>query len=192
MKKIYTRSGDRGMTRIFGGEKVPKTDQRIETNGSLDELNTSLGLVRSFLAATHPWQELLKEVQLTLMALMSHVATPSTLRQQNPNILPTDMIEKLEAHIDAIAAECSEADSFILPGGTQLSAFLHQARVTARRAERNMWRLNEIDSLPEQMMVYVNRLSDLLFVMARKALQDEGMDEERWQLFTYKKHLRHE
>ena len=96
MKRIYTRSGDKGMTRIHGGERVPKDDIRIEANGCLDELNTVLGIVRSILPLHHEWQTCLFDIQRNLMGVMSHVDTPSALRMQNPNVLPTDMVEVCE------------------------------------------------------------------------------------------------
>ena len=88
MKRIYTRTGDKGMTRIHGGERVPKDDIRIEANGCLDELNTVIGMVRALLPIEHDWQLFLHTTQRNLMSVMSHVATPSAIRDQNPNILP--------------------------------------------------------------------------------------------------------
>ena len=91
MKRIYTRTGDKGMTGIHGGERVFKDDIRIEANGCIDELNAVIGIVRSFLPQGHEWQSLLFSIQKNMMAVMSHVATPSTIREGNPNILPDDL-----------------------------------------------------------------------------------------------------
>lgn len=187
MKRIYTRTGDRGLTAIHGGERVKKTDIRIETNGQLDELNVAIGLVRSFLPADCKWQTALKEIQLNMMSLMSLVATPSGRRCDNPNRLPDGLTEEIERLIDEVAGECGDAEYFILPGGTQAAAFMHQARVTARRAERKLWELNEADPVPHEILTYINRLSDLFFIMARHEMTSAGIDEERWKAFTYKR-----
>ncbi|WP_301707977.1 cob(I)yrinic acid a,c-diamide adenosyltransferase, partial [uncultured Duncaniella sp.] len=136
MAKIYTRTGDKGITAIHGGERVPKTDIRIEANGCIDELNVAIGFLRSMPVRNHQWQPLLREIQLTLMTIMSLVATRSEKRSANPNILPEDIVEKTESVIDKINAECTPPDSFILPGGTPVATQLHQCRVLARRAER--------------------------------------------------------
>ena len=185
MKRIYTRTGDKGLTAIHGGERVSKTDIRIEANGQLDELNVAIGIVRSLLPADYRWQSELKEIQLTMMSLMSLVATPSVRREGNPNRLSETLIEDIERLIDEVACECGDAEYFILPGGTTPAAFMHQARVAARRAERTLWALNEYDSVPDKILTYINRLSDLFFIMARHEMTAAGVDEERWKSFTY-------
>lgn len=187
MKRIYTGTGDRGMTAIHGGSRVAKTDIRIEANGSLDELNVAIGIVRSFLPTESAWQSLLKDIQTTMMTVMSLVATPGNQREHNPNKLPENCVEEIEREIDRISGAYGDSDYFLLPGGTPAGAFLHQCRVAARRGERRLWELNETDPVPEMILRYVNRLSDLFFVMARADAQGNGMDEERWKLFTYKR-----
>lgn len=187
MKRIYTRTGDKGMTRIHGGERVPKDDIRIEANGCLDELNTILGVVRTLLPQSHEWQEWLFSIQINLMAVMSHVATPAAIRAQNPNVLPVDMVEDCERKMDVLTEQMEESSHFILPGGTQVSAQLHMARVVSRRAERRLCTLNRQDELPPLVLSYINRLSDLFFVMARYDLRVQQWPEERWQSFTYKR-----
>lgn len=187
MKRIYTRTGDKGLTAIHGGERVSKTDIRIEANGMLDQLNVDIGVVRSFMPPEHKWQSRLKDIQLTMMSLMSLVATPDAKRHINPNILPETLVSDMESFIDEVAGECTEAEHFILPGGTQLSAFMHRARVSARSAERRLWSLNEVDPVPEQILKYVNRLSDLFFIMARHEMMHAGIDEETWKSFAYKR-----
>ncbi|MDE6077690.1 MAG: ATP:cob(I)alamin adenosyltransferase, partial [Muribaculaceae bacterium] len=114
MKRIYTRSGDNGTTSIHGGIRVQKTDIRIEANGSLDELNVAIGSIRTALPSEHHWQNNLRDVQINLMTLMSLVATKSDMRQQNPNVLPDNIIENTEELIDSISSICTPADSFIL------------------------------------------------------------------------------
>lgn len=185
--RIYTRTGDSGMTSIHGGIRVPKTDLRIETNGCIDELNVAVGSIRTLLKPNHEWQVLLREIQLNLMTSMSLVATQSDMREKNPNSLPDDLAGNVEKKIEEIDAKCYPADSFILPGGTPLASSLHLARVTARKAERQLWRLHEVDAVPEEILKYLNRLSDLFFIMARFELQQSEHKEEIWREFGYKR-----
>lgn len=185
--KLYTKSGDKGTTRIHGGARVEKDDMRIEANGTLDELNTVIGLVRSFLPEVHEWQELLFRIQTELMVAMSQVATPSEIRAHNPNQLPPDLILFCEREIDRLAEGLVEEGYFVLPGGNIVSAHCQLARVVARRAERRLWSLNRQDPLPENLLIFVNRLSDLFFIMARAEMQRTGTIEDKWKAFAYKK-----
>ncbi len=186
--KIYTRGGDKGKTGIHGGLRVDKDDIRIEANGTLDELNSLLGLIRALAGEKHEWQEMLYFLQEKLMIVMSHVATPAGLRSQNPNPLPEDLDVYCEKQIDRLNEHITHPSShFILPGGNILSAQCHVARTVARRAERRLWSLNRIDGLPPVILRFLNRLSDLLFTMARQEMDKEGAEEERWQSFLYKK-----
>ena len=196
MKRVYTKTGDKGTTGIHGGMRVPKDDIRIEANGCLDELNAVIGIVRSMLAAKDAWQELLHAVQRELMVVMSHVATPSGLRDAdperpgsgNPNELhAVEMTVRCEQAMDAMMLQLEDNGYFLLPGGTQVSAQLQFARAVARRAERRLWTLNREDLVPEDILRFINRLSDLFFVMARMEMQRQGWDEERWQSFAYKR-----
>lgn len=187
MKRIYTRTGDSGTTAIHGRLRVSKTDIRIEANGSLDELNVAVGIVRSFMATDDSRQDILRNIQSDLMTVMSLVATRSDMRDKNPNRLPGTIVSDLESAIDGFTARCGESDYFVLPGGTCIAAFLHAARVAARRAERRLWELNDEDAVPAEIMSYVNRLSDLFFVMARAEMAGAEADEERWKLFAYKR-----
>lgn len=192
MGKIYTRTGDDGTTGIHGGTRVAKDDPRIEANGVLDELNCHLGVVRSQLPADDPWQERLHRLQRELMAAMSLVATPSAQRNDNPNRLDAALTADCERWIDASAAECPDRNYFVLPGGTPAAAELQLARAVARRAERRLWTLHRIDPLPVELLRFVNRLSDLLFVMARAEMQRHDLPEERWKAFGYKNRHRNE
>ena len=161
--KIYTRGGDKGKTSIHGGQRVDKDDIRIEANGTLDELNSVLGV-------------------------MSHVATPAALRGQNPNRLPEEPDVYCERQIDFFNAKIQYPSThFILPGGNLVSAQCHVARTVARRAERRLWTLNRIDPVEPVILRFVNRLSDLLFILARYEMDKEGAEEERWRDFLYKK-----
>lgn len=192
MRKIYTRTGDEGMTGIHGGTRVPKDDIRIEANGCLDELNTLLGIVRSMLSETDEWQTKLCYIQRSLMVVMSHVATPSAIREQNPNELPQDLDKFCEEWMDEMMSQLEDNGYFILPGGTPLAAQLQHARAVARRAERRLWTLNRTDAVPEAILRFVNRLSDLLFVLARFEMQRQQWPEEKWMAFSYKRKTKKE
>ena len=185
--KIYTKGGDKGKTGIRGGQRVDKDDIRIEANGALDELNSVIGVVRAFLPQNHDWQKLLFHIQKELMTVMSQVATLSSLRAENPNKIDEDIVSFCENEIDRLTAQMGESDYFILPGGTLISSHLHLARTSARRAERRLYSLHKTDELPEIILKFINRLSDLFFTMARYDLYVSGDTEERWKLFLYKK-----
>lgn len=187
MRRIYTRTGDNGTTGIFGGERVEKDDIRIEANGTIDELNTVIGIVRSLLPEQDEWHGWLYEIQMELMACMSHVATPSARRIENPNTLRTDLTGILEKRMDAMNAAMEDNGYFILPGGTQVSAQLHHARVIARRAERRLCTLHRQDPVPQSLLEFINRLSDLFFVMARYEMYRQHWTEEKWKVFGYKR-----
>lgn len=192
MRKIYTRTGDEGMTGIHGGERVPKDDIRIEANGCLDELNTLLGIIRSMLPETDEWQEKLYFIQHSMMIVMSHVATPSAIRESNPNELPQDLDKFCEDWMDVMMSQLEDNGYFILPGGTPLAAQLQNARAVARRAERRLWTLNRTDEVPGEILRFINRLSDLLFVMARFEMQRQQWSEEKWMKFSYKRKKRND
>jgi ATP:cob(I)alamin adenosyltransferase len=187
MKRIYTRKGDRGTTGIHGGERVDKDDIRIEANGCMDELNAVIGIIRSLLPAEHAWQEMLRRIQHGMMIAMSHVATPSAIREKNPNALPDDLTAYCEQQMDEMTARLEDNGYFVLPGGAPVPAQCQFARAVARRAERRLWTLNRQDPVPHEILTFMNRLSDLFFVMARFDMQQQNRPEERWQSFAYKK-----
>lgn len=185
--RIYTRGGDKGRTGIHGGERVDKDDIRIEANGTLDEMNAQIGIVRALLPQEHEWQDVLGKIQRELMVVMSHVATPSVIRDKNPNALSDDLVAFCEQQIDLLMKKMPDNGFFILPGGTLVSAHLQLARTIVRRAERRLWTLHRNDVLPEEIMQFVNRLSDLFFTMARYEMFCQDHAEERWQSFLYKR-----
>lgn len=186
MVRIYTRRGDKGMTGIAGGERVAKTDSRIEANGTLDELNSLIGVARSY--TDNPTRdEVLRNIQESLMLIMSVVATPSGLRESNGRIFPDDRVGELEKYLDEISEKGNIAPDFILPGGCKEASFLHLARTVCRRGERELWRLNGEDRVEESVMCYINRLSDLLFAMAREVNCENGIDNQRWKRFGDRK-----
>ncbi|MFV0366815.1 MAG: cob(I)yrinic acid a,c-diamide adenosyltransferase [Mangrovibacterium sp.] len=186
--KIYTRGGDKGKTGIHGGQRVDKDNIRIEVNGCIDELNSIIDVVRSFLITEHEWQEMLFRIQSEIMIIMSHVANPSAIREKNPNQLDTTIVSFVEEHIDNLTGQMDEKDSyFILPGGSLVSSHLHMARTIARRSERRLWTLNREDELPPVILQFMNRLSDLFFIMARVEMFRQNYTEERWHHFLYKR-----
>ena len=170
------------MTGIHGGHRVPKTDIRIEANGALDELNSIIGVVRSLLEDESK-DAVLRAVQENLMNLMSRVATLSDERKMNTRQLTAGAVEELERELNRISDKGCMTQDFVLPGGCRVAAMLHHARAVCRRAERELWRLNEVDPVESEMMSYVNRLSDLLFAMARECNFDEEVCDERWKRF---------
>lgn len=185
MGKIYTRSGDCGETGLYGGARVAKDDPRIEANGALDELNCHVGMVRTLLGADDPWQEGLRAVQCELMVVMSRVATPEGV--ENPRTLNPDAVADCEAWIDRLRAGCADTGWFVLPGGTPLAAWLQLTRTAARRAERRLWTLNRTAPVDRAITCWINRLSDLFFVMARVAVQRSELTEDYWETFHYKR-----
>ena len=183
----YTRGGDKGKTGIHGGQRVDKDDIRIEANGCIDELNSMIGVIRAFLPAEHEWQQILFRIQSELMVVMSHVATPSAIREKNPNPLPDNLDKFCEECIDNMTDNMGQSLSFILPGGNLVSSHLQLARTIARRSERRLWTLNKQDEVPESILKFINRLSDLFFTMARFEMFRDGTGEERWKDFLYKR-----
>lgn len=185
--KIYTKGGDKGKTGIRGGKRVDKDDVRIEANGAVDELNSMIGVVRAFLPSEHYWQELLFHIQRELMVVMSQIATPSSIRGENPNKIDDNIVEFCEKEIDQLTEQMGDSKFFILPGGNLVSSHLHLARTIARRSERRLWSLYKEDELPDIILKFINRLSDLFFTMARYDMFVSGDEEEKWKLFLYKK-----
>jgi len=124
--KIYTRGGDKGKTGIHGGQRVDKDDIRIEANGCIDELNSMIGVVRSFLPQDHEWHKFLFMIQTEMMTIMSHVATPSEIRDKNPNSLNEEIVYLIENQIDDLTNQMEDGNNFfILPGGNLVSSHLH-------------------------------------------------------------------
>lgn len=166
--KIYTKQGDAGETGLFGGPRVPKDDLRIRTYGTVDELNASLGLALAQAAFPAELVEPLHRVQGELFQLGAELATPRGKTLPIPAI-ETDRIEALEKEIDAMEGKLPPLKSFILPGGNPASASLHFARTVSRRAERELVSLSRQDPQRSEVLQYMNRLSDYLFVCARFA-----------------------
>ncbi|MCF0063321.1 cob(I)yrinic acid a,c-diamide adenosyltransferase [Dyadobacter chenwenxiniae] len=186
--KIYTKKGDKGTTGLFGGSRVPKDNVRIECIGTLDEVNSTIGLMRVKLGTDHEWQSNLHKIQKDLMDMMSHLARPSDAKKENTNPMPVDGAEFCETWIDDLeAAMTSPSDYFLLPGGNEISALCHMVRTQMRRGERRLVSLIKTDSVDEAIPAYINRLSDLFFTLARAEMDKAGVAEEKWQLFLYKR-----
>ena len=180
--KIYTKTGDGGDTGLFGGGRVPKDHPRVEAYGAVDELNAVLGMARS-VEMMPRIDEVLAPVQRDLFALGALLATPDheKMREQLDKARIGDSrIAQLERAIDDGEAELEPLKAFILPGGTPKAAALHVARTTCRRAERAVISLQREAEIPQVVIVYLNRLSDLLFVLARVANKRAGAGEVTW------------
>jgi len=186
--RVYTRTGDRGETALVGGKRVPKDAPRIEAYGTIDELNAVIGLARVFNAERlgegegHRWlDELLRRLQNQLFDLGSELATPEDALYEGMYRIAEDDVKELERVIDRCQKELTPLKSFILPGGGRIGAFLHQARTVCRRAEREILRLSRAEPMSERPLKYVNRLSDLLFVLSRWVAKRLGEREYLWE-----------
>ncbi len=180
MTKIYTRTGDAGETGLFGGGRVSKDDLRVRAYGTIDELNAAIGVARA--GAPPPEIEgVLERLQHQLFDLGAELATPERVAAA-ARISPTtpDRVEALERDIDRYEALLPPLRQFVLPGGTPVAAALHQARTVARRAEREIVSLAGREPVNPELLKYVNRLSDLLFVLARAANHAAGRPDVVW------------
>lgn len=180
--KIYTRTGDAGETALFGGGRVSKDHPRVAAYGDVDELNSTLGLVR----ATPPVEfmdALLESIQRDLFAIGGHLATPDPEKVaaalEKASLSP-DRVTEFERAIDAAEHELPPLRAFVLPAGTPKAAALHLARTVCRRAERQVVHLSAQEPVPELFLIYLNRLSDLLFTLARLANHRAGSGDVTW------------
>src|SRR5580658_1054588 len=166
--KIYTKTGDDGTTGLFGGARVKKASPRVEAYGSVDELNAAIGVARAT-RLERATEEILARVQVDLFTLGAELAcVPGKERKLGMSLLGGTDIQGLERAIDAAEAELSPLETFILPAGCRQAAALHHARTVCRRAERTVLRVDDAPVRPD-LVIYLNRLSDLLFVLARRA-----------------------
>lgn len=184
--KIYTKTGDKGSTALFGGTRVPKHHLRIESYGTVDELNSYIGLVKDQ-AVDQATKEMLIKIQHDLFTLGAMLATPpekETLKsgKERLNIPKIDAssIDYLEKKIDHMNLKLPQMTHFILPGGHTTVSFCHIARCVCRRAERLSVSLSEEEVINPTVLMYLNRLSDFLFVLARKLSQDLSAQEVKW------------
>ncbi len=177
--KIYTKTGDKGFTSLIGGTRVPKYHLRIESYGTVDELNSYVGMIRDQDISTHD-KDLLKQIQDRLFTIgASLAADPEKSKMIIPDLNLED-IELLEKQMDAINEQLPELRHFILPGGNNAISFCHIARCVCRRAERLAVHLATESNVDEKVTVYLNRLSDYLFVLARKIGNEQKIAENQW------------
>ncbi len=176
--KIYTKTGDAGQTSLFGGVRTQKNDPRIEAYGTVDELNSILGIVLSF-KTTDRGNSILNEIQQNLFVVGADLATPEGKKERIERVGEKE-IEWLEARIDELQAGLPELKSFILPGGSKSGSYLHLARTVCRRAERAIVSCREKEAVSDHLLIYMNRLSDLLFVLARHENHQQGIEETPW------------
>ena len=177
--KIYTKTGDAGETGLFGGRRLPKSHIRIETYGTVDELNSYLGVVRDGTDDAHV-RQILKAIQDRLFAIGADLATDPAKKKNPPDVTEAD-IQLLEKEIDAMDEVLPVLKNFILPGGHPTVSFCHVARCVCRRAERLAVALNMAEPVEPIVIKYLNRLSDYLFTLARKLGHNLGAEEVIWQ-----------
>ena len=180
LSKIYTRTGDKGSTALGDGTRVPKCSTRVTAYGTVDELNSIAGLARIY--AQEPLDAMLATIQNDLFDTGADLCRPGYSSSEKPGSclrITPDQVARLEQEIDAANTKLSPLKSFILPGGSALSAYLHQCRTVARRAERCCIELKKTEDVNQEVIRYLNRLSDWFFVMARIA-NDNGCKDVLW------------
>jgi cob(I)alamin adenosyltransferase len=177
--KIYTKTGDAGETGLFGGPRVRKDHPRIEAYGAVDELNALLGLARAD-ELPEELDSLLAEIQNLLFDVGAELASPDPARMGTESI-GARQVHRLEAAIDLYEARLDPLKAFILPGGTRGAAGLHLARTVCRRAERRVISLAALECVSDKLIVFLNRLSDLLFVLAREANRQAAKGDVPWE-----------
>ena len=186
INRVYTRKGDSGNTSLVGGAAIRKDHLRVESFGTVDELNSLLGIVRGFNqhkpagARRDGFERILRTIQQKLFDLGAELATPPGSEYEGQVRIVAEDIQWLEVIIDTMNGELAPLESFILPGGGEVSAFLHQARAVCRRAERLVVSLSDQESIGAQVIPYLNRLSDALFVFARWVTSTMDEPETLW------------
>jgi cob(I)alamin adenosyltransferase len=186
--RVYTRTGDKGETALVGGKRVPKESPRIEAYGTVDELNSIVGLARVYNEeqlgrgeAYHSLNEILRAIQQELFDLGAELATPADFAHGGTFHMEEAQVKALERTMDQCQKELQPLPSFILPGGGRIAAYLHQCRTVCRRAEREILRLSRVEPINPCAIKYVNRLSDLFFVLARWIALRSGEKEYLWE-----------
>jgi cob(I)alamin adenosyltransferase len=188
LTRIYTRTGDEGTTALVGGGRVPKESGRLEAYGTADELNAVIGIVRTYLPKYHDrlgddfewYSEMLRRVQNELFDVGSELATPPEAEYEGMHRMGEGEVAELEHEMDRMQEVLEPLNSFTLPGGGVLNAFLHQARTVCRRAERICWALKRGEPVSNHLLIYLNRLSDHLFVQSRWVAKRLGEPEFLW------------
>lgn len=179
--KIYTKTGDRGETGLFGGERVSKSNSRIDAYGTIDELNSVIGLALTEINSNEI-RSLLERIQNQLFVVGSDLATPVSEKNDKLEITrtPEEYIKQAEKDIDFFNDQLDELRNFILPGGSKGAAYLHVCRTIARRAERKVVALNEQVKIGDNIIIFLNRLSDLLFVLSRFENKVSNFPDTKW------------
>lgn len=179
--KIYTKTGDRGQTSLVGGQRVSKCCDRLESYGTVDELNSHIGVLITYCSDKHD-AAFLTDVQAKLFVVGGYLATDNSTREvRQGNIVTPEMVAEVETEIDRVQALLPPLKLFILPGGSRGSAYAHVCRTVCRRAERCILRLVESGAeVDDNVTAYVNRLSDYLFVLARKLNVDNNVEDVVW------------
>lgn len=179
--KIYTKTGDKGQTSLFGGERVGKNNIRIKAYGSLDELNSFIGLT-IVKVKSEKIKEVLFNLQNKLFIVGSDLATPSTEKNKKLNIqrTPAEFISEVEILIDELSSNLEDLKNFILPGGSEGAALLHICRTIARRAEREIVELKQSEQITENIIIFTNRISDLFFVLSRYENKHSNIPDIKW------------
>ena len=192
--RVYTRTGDKGETALVGGKRLPKDSPRIEGYGTIDELNSVVGLARVFneeqlkKGKAHRFlDEILHKIQDELFDLGSELATPADFSYQGMYRVGKSEVKRLEELMDECQKELGPLKSFVLPGGGRVGGYLHQCRTVCRRAEREIIRLSRVEEIGEWPLKYVNRLGDLFFVLSRWVGKRMGEKEYLWQRGLKKK-----
>jgi cob(I)alamin adenosyltransferase len=181
--KIYTKTGDDGSTGLLGGTRVKKYDVRLEAYGTVDELNAAIGVIRSYNIPENPGK-MLVEIQNKLFNIGSRLASDKKGEEFTKKLSITENhISFLEKAIDEMEEELPELTHFILPGGDLSAAQCHVARTVCRRAERRILEFSETEKVEPETLKYMNRLSDFLFVLARKLTANSGIEEKPWRQF---------
>ncbi len=186
--RVYTRTGDQGETALVGGRRVPKDSPRIEAYGTIDELNSIVGLARVFNeerlkdGEAHCFlDEIIRKIQDELLDLGSELATPPDFSYEGMYHVGEKEVKRIEELIDECQKDLGPLKSFVLPGGGRIGGYLHQCRTVCRRAEREIFRLSRAEEIGEWPLKYVNRLSDLFFVLSRWVGKHTGEKEYLWQ-----------
>ena len=186
--KVYTRTGDKGETALVGGKRVPKDSARIDAYGTIDELNSIVGLARVFneecldAGEGHRFLDgVLCRIQDELFDIGSELATPPEFFQDGMYRVGEEEITRIEKLIDQCQEDLEPLNSFILPGGGRVGAYLHQCRTVCRRAEREILRVSRTEDINNRVIKYINRLSDLFFVLSRWIAKQTGEQEYLWQ-----------
>lgn len=183
--KVYTKTGDKGETGLYGGTRISKASARVDSYGNIDELNAFIGVAKSYVNDTEVLEQL-KKIQFDLFTVGSEAATPvdklflANGKSRLPLVISEEEIEAMEQWIDAFEEKLQPLQYFILPGGGKAATHFHVARTVCRRAERSLVFLNETEEVRPELIKYLNRLSDYLFVLARYVSKLDNEAEEYW------------